>query len=222
MRKTIGFLTIGQSPREDVLRDMRPLLGSTVEIIEAGALDSLSLKEIEMLKPGQDDFSLITRLQDGRSVVIGRKKILSLLQNRAKDLEAEGVDILALLCTEEFSELVSSKLLLQPGRILRHLVFSVMVKGSLFVLVPLPEQKEASEEKWRKEGLGVSVAALSPYEKKVGQAAVFRQIQAASPDFIVLDCIGYPLELKRRIQQETGKPVLLPREILAAAMGFFL
>jgi protein AroM len=34
-------------------------------------------------------------------------------------------------------------------------------------------------------------------------------------DLIVLDCIGYTLKMKEKLKEMTGKPVLLPRSILA-------
>jgi hypothetical protein len=39
MTKTIGLVTIGQSPRSDVVPDMAAILGPGVEIGEAGALE---------------------------------------------------------------------------------------------------------------------------------------------------------------------------------------
>ncbi len=218
MKKKIGFLTIGQSPRKDVLEEMRPLLGPSISFVEAGALDFLSFSEVESLHPERGEFPLITRLRDGRSVVVGRKKILPLLQKQVKGLEKKGVDTIALLCTEEFPELDSSKPLLRPSRILRQLIFSVMDKGGLFVLVPLPEQTKLAKKKWHRERVLVTVGTWSPYGEKNALAEVYRQINAASPDLIVLDCIGYSMVLKKQIGRQVNRPVLLAREVLAGAI----
>ena len=51
MVKKIGLLTIGQSPRVDMTPEMAPLLGDDCEFIEAGAIDDLSLEEIEAFAP---------------------------------------------------------------------------------------------------------------------------------------------------------------------------
>ena len=37
----VGLITVGQSPRSDVVPDMAAILGGDVEILEAGALDGL-------------------------------------------------------------------------------------------------------------------------------------------------------------------------------------
>ena len=41
----IGAVTIGQSPRSDVMVDIKPILGPDIEIVEAGALDGLGKEE---------------------------------------------------------------------------------------------------------------------------------------------------------------------------------
>ena len=51
---TIGLVTIGQSPRSDVVPDMAAILGPAVEIREAGALDGLARSEIDALAPTGD------------------------------------------------------------------------------------------------------------------------------------------------------------------------
>jgi len=45
----LGAVTIGQSPRTDIIPDLRTVLGAEVEIVEAGALDGLSPEEIRTL-----------------------------------------------------------------------------------------------------------------------------------------------------------------------------
>ena len=47
MKKKIGAITIGQSPRIDVIPEMQEILGENVIILEAGALDGLTKKDIE-------------------------------------------------------------------------------------------------------------------------------------------------------------------------------
>jgi len=41
LRPVVGLITIGQSPRPDVVPDMAEIIGPGVEIREAGALDGL-------------------------------------------------------------------------------------------------------------------------------------------------------------------------------------
>ncbi len=219
MIRKIGFLTIGQSPRQDVLGEIAPLLGGDKIIKEAGALDMLSPPEIEALRPGSGDFSLITRLRDGSSVVVGKKKVVPLLRSRIEAMEGEGIDLLALLCTEDFEGLSSAKPLLMPARIMRSLVSAILIKGRIFVLVPLADQREAAERKWRGREIFVRAETLNPYVSHNRLEGTVQTIEEASPDLVILDCIGYPLAIKERLRKTINRPVLLPRQILAAAIS---
>ena len=70
----VGLITVGQSPRSDVVPDMAAILGGDVEILEAGALDGLSREQIAPLAPEGDDEILVTRLADGSSVFVGKRR----------------------------------------------------------------------------------------------------------------------------------------------------
>ena len=48
-RPVVGLVTIGQSPRPDVVPDMAEITGPGVEIREAGALDGLGRAAIDAL-----------------------------------------------------------------------------------------------------------------------------------------------------------------------------
>ena len=71
-RSVLGLVTIGQSPRNDVLPQMLPHLPADIAIRQAGALDGLANNAIAKLVPGLDDYVLHTRLRDGRAVTVGR------------------------------------------------------------------------------------------------------------------------------------------------------
>ena len=43
-------------------------------------------------------------------------------------------------------------------------------------------------------------------------------MREVDPDFIVLDCIGYNKEMKHKMEQLTGRPVILPRSFLAGVI----
>jgi len=215
VRPKVGFLTIGQSPRVDVVSDIAGILGPEIDILDKGALDGLSQKEICRLRPEKNDFPLITRLRDGSAVVVGKKKIIPLLQRQISALEKEHVQLIALLCTDDFPELKSQKLLLRPSQILFGAVTSIIKKGTLAVLAPLTEQKAAIKKKWQRTGLQIIVEDMNPYQKPSDAKRVIRRIKNKNVNLIILDCIGYSSKTKEKIGRATGKPVLLARSILA-------
>lgn len=73
----IGAVTIGQSPRTDVMADMKAILGEEVEVLEAGALDGISMEEIKQMEPAKGDYVLVSRLQNGEFAKFGESFILA-------------------------------------------------------------------------------------------------------------------------------------------------
>ncbi|MCX7766788.1 MAG: AroM family protein [Candidatus Sumerlaeia bacterium] len=130
MQKKIGLITIGQSPREDIIADMKKILCSGVRIIERGALDSLTREEILLLKPAQNDCPLITRLKDKSTVVVSKQKIFPLIQKQITALEKQNVDLITLLCTENFRGLKTRKPLILPAKILPGVISNAYCSGT--------------------------------------------------------------------------------------------
>ena len=73
--QTLHLLTIGQSPRPDVVPEILGMLGNStadIEAVEAGALDGLSREEVRAGAPRDREMPLVSRLRSGKKVVIGR------------------------------------------------------------------------------------------------------------------------------------------------------
>ena len=51
MSLTIGAITIGQSPREDIIPDLKMLIGAEVSIVVRGILDRMEREEIRNFAP---------------------------------------------------------------------------------------------------------------------------------------------------------------------------
>ncbi|WP_175059173.1 AroM family protein [Thermococcus sp. 2319x1] len=214
----VGFVTIGQSPRVDVVPEIKPYLGD-VEIIECGALDGLTLEEIKELAPREGEYVLVSRLRDGTQVRLGREKIVKRLQECIKKLEKE-VDIIGVLCTGEFPELKSQKLLVEPSLLLLKTVEALGV-SNLGVIVPDPDQVEMTKRKWKGVAESIKVQSVSSYigkEEDLIKAA--KELKEC--DLIVLDCMGYSLSAKKLVKEITGKPVVLPRTLMARVVGELL
>ena len=105
----IGAVTIGQSPRVDVTKDIMGIFGSSVELIQAGGLDGLTKEEIKAFAPEKDDYVLVSRLTDGSSVTFAERFILPRLQAAIKKMEEEGCALVMMFCTGNFPESLSTE-----------------------------------------------------------------------------------------------------------------
>jgi protein AroM len=217
-KRLLGLATIGQSPRDDIVPQMLPLLPVGLDIRQVGALDGLTHEQIAELAPGPQDYVLHTRLRDGSAVTVGRERITSLLQSCLKQLEDEGANPIVLLCTGEFPDLRSDALLIEPDRLLVSVVTGLRPRRA-GVLVPLPSQIEAAAEKWRGLEAEVVYVAASPYGEQMELTQAAEELKGYPLDLAVMDCMGYTLAHRRVVMQATGRPVILASRVVARIVG---
>ncbi|TKH08711.1 AroM family protein [Peribacillus simplex] len=219
-KKSIGVLTIGQSPRVDVTPSIQHILGNTVDIVEAGGLDRIRDDDLNSVTPDKDEVTYISRLRNGQSIKIGKSKLLPLLQAELDKLE-EQVSAVIMLCTGDFPTIINKKPLIYPDKILSHTVQAILSKGKLGLVVPLEEQRNTLTRKWKSTGAELCVEVASPYEDSdIKRAAGNLKNQGA--DLIVLDCMGYNETHKKESMEGSGLPVLLPRTLTARIVAEYV
>ena len=183
----------------------------TVELVEHGALDQLSPAEIDDLAAEPGDVPLVTRLRDGTEVVLRADAVHERVREIVRSLDEDELDFLVLLCTGRFDDLCSRHFLLESQRVVDAGVAALSRPGkTVGTLLPAPGQTHAD--------VGVTSHA-SPY---AGDRFEEAAAELSAADVIVLHCMGYSLEHKRRVAAATGKPVLLAREMVASAVGWLL
>ncbi len=212
----IGAITVGQSPRVDVMVDLYPLFEKYVEVLEIGALDGLTYEEILTFSPDDEDYVLVSRLNDGRSVTFGEKHILPRIQHGINQLEKEGAELILFFCTGEFPVKFESRVpLIFPNQILGALVPLLTGKNHITVLVPSELQIEQAKSRWEELVGQVDVMAASPYEGMKEIRLIKDRVGDTLGDLVVLDCIGYTQEMKHFLSEATGKSIILPRTLAA-------
>ena len=102
--KKIGAITVGQTPRTDLIPEIAPILGDSIEIIQMGGLDGLTKEEIQTMTPAPGDHVLVSRLKDGSSVSFGESHILPRLEACMDQLKKDQVSLILFLCTGEFPD----------------------------------------------------------------------------------------------------------------------
>jgi protein AroM len=219
--RVLGLVTIGQSPRDDVMPHITPFLPRDVELRHKGALDGLTHGQILRLGPGPDDYVLHTRLRDGSGVTIGREPIVPRVQACINELEAEGANPILLLCTGEFPELSSRGLLVEPDRLLLNVIRGLGARR-LGVMVPLAAQIGELTGKWDSLGAEVAFVAASPYADQARVARAAEELAGRELDPVVMDCIGYTQAHKRTVRQATRRPVMLASSTVARVVGELL
>jgi len=222
-KKILGIVTIGQSPRPDVVQDISPFIGEDVQILERGALDGLSGDRIKALSPEKGMLPLVARLADGREVILAEEKILSLMESAVVELNDREASLILLLCVGSFPAWASGSLVISPHRIVERCVDGLLDRTSrLGLVLPIPEQEEWARRTFAPITPHLTVTAVSPYSDGSRLSLAAKALVEADCDLIVMYCLGFTRAWTREIRAATGKPVLLPRTLVARTIGELL
>jgi protein AroM len=217
----LGLVTIGQSPRTDVLADIAPLLVGRA-YVEHGALDELDEYDNEafaVVAPERDETPLVSRLRTGASVQIGHRALLPRLEAAIERCAADGADAVLLMCTGHF-EPVPARVPVYDAESLAQASVVAQVGDTAFgVLTPVAAQVEESRGRWAALVVRpVDVAPCNPYTSAAADvaSAAVALVAASAADgralaWIVLDCFGYTAAQAHAVAEATGCAVLLTR-----------
>lgn len=217
MWKKLGALTVGQSPRPDLVHDILSLCPQT-EIVHAGALDGLEPGDIPA---ASGHYPILTRLNSGQVVSVERDDLLPLLQNRVNELEETEVDAVLVMCTGDFSDLASRKPLIIPHEVFTGAIGWMRPEGRVGIICPVEGQRRAAEEKWRRAGLDPIVVIASPFSetdmRKAGCA-----LQDVPLSMVILDCYGHGQRAKEELSSMVNCPILSMRSVVVGILAQFL
>ena len=139
------------------------------------------------------------------------------LQRKISALELMGYDTIQLLCTGEFSRLVTQRaLLLEPARIIPPLIRARVQPQRVGIVVPVEEQIVEQAGKWSSLPAQPCFAVASPYlsdEATFADAA--NSLKSQGAELVELDCMGYHQQHRAWLLQRLNVPVLLSNPLVA-------
>jgi protein AroM len=220
LSKRIAFVTIGQSPRIDVMPDIVAECRTAFTATERGVLDGLDAAAIAALAPQPGEAILASRLQDGTGVLIGKPAVERRLHAIFAELDTQGFDLIVLLCTGVFGHFTLRTPFIEPQRIVDHFVQGLAYGATrIGILLPEPDQADAFEGI---PGIATITAHASPYVADPLPALHTAASALAETDMIVTHCIGYTEAMRQEIMRVSGRPVLLSRRLVAHAIDLLL
>ncbi|MCW4050951.1 MAG: AroM family protein [Candidatus Bathyarchaeota archaeon] len=215
--KKIGMLTIGQSPRDDLIPGLMEILGDGYEIVEAGALDDHIMEDIEKIELNPEHYILVSRMRDGTEIKITKKYILPLMQKRLDEIESQGVRVTVVMCTGKFPQFKSKGLVVTPSEILKGVIEGSLKEGKLGVVYPAAEQMPYAENDFGRTGVEVYADTVSPYEPEDVEGLLER-LKKENLDLIFLNCFGFPSMIKEKVITATGKPTIQSNTLIARVL----
>jgi len=205
-RKKIGALTIGQSPRPDLVAPLLERMPPGYELIQAGALDGLAAAD---LPPVEDSrYPLTTRLVDGSLVMVEERFLEPRLIGALKRLEREGVAATILLCAGTFGGVVGERPLFKPFS-LGKVMLENLGMGRVGFITPIPEQIAPVRKRWQTAGFSPIVWAVDLSRQNLAFTQELQHRVAVNRlDCIVLDYVGHPTDYAHSCQERAGVPVI--------------
>ena len=226
MKKIIGMLTIGQTPRDDILPEFKEILGDEFEIMEAGALDGLALEDVKAIDVRPDDYILVSRMKDGTEVKITKRFIIPRIQEKIHELEERMTNYLnkpfscltVVMCTGAFPQFESKGLVITPQEILKGVLNGSLKKGKLGVVYPTEEQMPGAQSNFGSPDVETYADVTSPYEGSEELEALAMRLSAQNLDLILLNCFGFSSDLKKYIAEKTGVPTIQSNAVVARVL----
>ena len=176
-----------------------------------------SLEEVQSLSRPEGDYLLTSRMRDGAEVHVARSHILLNLQKCISHLEYLGAELILMFCTGELGSFCSSIPLLEPGALLRQTVPLACSSRHIITLTPSPAQADQSERRWRSWLPEFTFTSLpvSPYAVPPDFSEAIKTISRSSDTgLVIMDCLGFSMQMKKELEKQCTKKILLPREVL--------
>lgn len=205
----LGIATIGQAPRDDIARLFAAHAPAGTKVVLRGCLDGMSDEEIAAHPPESGADTLYSRLRAERDVKISKKFVISRSVQLLADLRSDGCDAIVYACTGDFPPMEGDAGVLFPSRVLNGMAAALLPKGTLGLLVPLPEQAEKLAGKWVRPGITIVSEALAPSADAGEAAEAARRLKAKAPDVVAMDCMSYTPETKAIVKGVLRVPTIL-------------
>lgn len=219
-KSKIAFVTIGQTPRVDLVPEMMAEIAvglpeGSIEFREFGVLDGMNADELDAMRARDGEHSFATRLRSGEEIVSSKALTEEKLNLLLKKIDNEGFDLIVLLCTGTKIEPLQNTLVVEAQRIVDSTVAAMAASArKLGVIVPLERQVKDFSERHVFEGAPRIVSA-SPY---AGDDISERIRQLEGCDLVVMHCMGYSADMLDEVRRTISAPVLLSRRVVAGVV----
>ncbi len=219
----IGIISIGQSPRPDIIAIFRDAWGDRAEILETGALDGLTHADVEKMTPYKGDDVLVVKMADGQQHIVGQQHLVPRIQASVEKLALQKITAAILLCTGNFAPFSCSFPFIIPQKIVDNTVAALVREGqAVGVMIPTRAQQQQMRRNLTDNGIIPVFASASPHFGEQGIIDAARQLQRHDLYLIVMHCFGYTRRMRDIVKKTTGKPVLLSNMLVAKVTGELL
>jgi protein AroM len=216
--KKVGVITIGQSPRVDLVPEITKYIDEDIQ------LDEYTYEEAKKkFKPVSGENVLVSRMRDGKQIEMREDLVNEGIQKYIYNVENDGIYTILLLCTGKFPQFQHQNLLIKPFSLIHSIVKSIVGEEKVGIIVPDTSQTSQCKKWWGNSGMNVVIKSASPYKNIDGEMErVALKLKDECVSMIVMDCMGYSIQMKKRVQEISDIPVILSRALVARVLNEIL
>lgn len=212
-KPAIGVLTLGQTPRPDLIEAVQSIVPNA-ELTIRGGFDGLSRDEIETFRAGPNPkYALMVRLTSGETMDVDMYDLLPNLTKQAELLARDGAKQIVLMCSGGFAEFKSPIPVIRPVALFQAYAGILAVRKRVGILNPIQAQVAPASAYWQNLGYTTFSDFASPFKPDEVRAKA-RAVAAQDVDCLMLDCMGFTDESLRLVREVVSVPVLLPMKLI--------
>jgi protein AroM len=219
--RTIGFATIGQTPRDDLVPYLVEQLGTPVRVLQRGVLDDLSPAEMASLDLGEEGLHMVTRLRDGGSARLNYELAVPRMQTEVDALVRDGADLVVILCGADWSRIRATVPIINPGKLFPNVIQALGAGSKVAVIKPSAGQVEHTTRQYAALGLDAFVTSAFPYDVNAIEAArsAAHEAKEAGCTMVWMTCVGMGEEMRAAVRETVAAPIILARSLLARSIA---
>ncbi|MGU3400645.1 AroM family protein [Brucellaceae bacterium D45D] len=217
--RRVMFVSVGQSPRRDLIDNILENLDVPVEPLEIGALDGLSATEVDKYRAGDGEPSIVTRMRDGADIILSKPRISERMAEIVANFQPNQFDLVVILSTGLFREFESHCPMVNAQRAMESTVISLASQGdAIGVIQPLEQQVSELDIP----ALGLFRVSASHAHDGDRETLAKALLDLADADIIVLNSVSFTEDDRQMVAKASGKPVVLARRLIAGAIRLLL
>ena len=212
----ICIVEMGNSPRIDITNDLKLLLNNNqIQFSEVGILDELSDMELcKVLRTDRDEKSIITKNKDNITCYIKKDEAEKLIKNLINELDPNKYDKIIIACDEEYTSIRErTDNIILPIELIKEYLQINPLKIKNSIVFPTKSQAEFEKLEWEKLLSNPEFLVCNPFSIQ-NFSVTTELLMKSKPSRVILNCFGFTLEQKRKLEEELNIPVILPRELV--------
>ncbi|MCF8467391.1 MAG: AroM family protein [Sneathiella sp.] len=214
----IAFVTIGQSPRPDIVPHLVRQLDTPIIAEEFGALDDYDEGgdiDHELLTPSPNQITFHTRFRSGQYRIVSADIVEKKIADLCDKLDTENFDFIVVISTGLRKEIRTKTPLLNAQKVVEAWVQSLSMVGCRVGIIYSVDLQGNDNIFTHGSAIRQSVSYTLP-----GPSGDIDEISRnlKNCDFIVMYSMAYSAETARKVSAQTGKPVVTARRILASTL----